>query len=163
MARLDESQKLLEETIERIRDIMAEMRPPMLDDYGLMATLRWYGELFSKSTGVAIAVRGDESTPRLPPTIEMALFRITQEALTNVAKHAQAKLATLTLEILAGSVRLTIADDGIGFDPTAHHRPGERPEWGLMTIRERAQAVGGSLGVKTTPGMGTCLIIEVPR
>jgi PAS domain S-box-containing protein len=160
-SRLNDSLKLLEETMERIRDVMAEMRPPVLDDYGLAAVLRWYGEQFAERTGVTTELQGEELTPRLPLAVEMTLFRITQEALTNVAKHARARQATITLEALAGGARLTIADDGVGFDLTAHHRPGARPEWGLMTMRERAEAVGGRLRVESAPGQGTRIIVEV--
>ncbi|MFZ1991603.1 MAG: ATP-binding protein, partial [Alphaproteobacteria bacterium] len=129
-SRIEDSQKLLEETIERIRDVMAELRPPVLDDYGLMATLRWYGERFSKQTNMATIIQGEELTPRLPAPVEIILFRIAQEALTNVAKHAHAKTVTVRLEELEDSVRLTIADDGVGFDHQTHHQQGAKPEWG---------------------------------
>jgi len=162
-ARLDDSLRLVTETAEHIRDVMADLRPPVLDDYGLLAALRWYGERFSQRTAVATVVQGEELAPRLPPAVEMALFCIAQEALTNVAKHAQARQVTMMLEGMAGGVRLTIADDGDGFDPTAPRRPGERPGWGLITMRERAQAVDGHLQVESAPGQGTRVVVEVGR
>jgi two-component system sensor histidine kinase UhpB len=161
--RIDDSLKLVEETVERIRDVMAELRPPVLDDYGVAAALHWYGNQFSERTGIAAVLQLDELSARLPSQWETALFRIAQEALTNVAKYAHAKTVTVMLEEFKDSIRLTIADDGIGFDPQTHHQPGAKPEWGLINMRERAQATGGSLTVETAPGKGTRIVVEVPR
>ena len=161
--RIDDSLKLVEETVERIRDVMAELRPPVLDDYGVSATLHWYGKQFSERTGIPTVLKVEELKPRLPLPAETALFRIAQEALTNVAKHAQAKNVTVGLKEFDKVIYLTIADDGVGFDPTAHHQPGARPEWGLINMRERAQAIGGQLSVETASGKGTQIIVEVPR
>lgn len=160
---LEDSQELLEETAERIRDVMAELRPPVLDDYGLLAALRWYGKRFSQRTGIETIVQGEEMTPRLSPAIEMALFAIAQEALTNVARHAQAVGVAVTLKGVAKGARLTIADDGVGFDPKVIHRPGERRGWGLITMRERAEAIGGHLQLEGAPGKGTMVVVEVTR
>ncbi|MDH7486386.1 MAG: PAS domain S-box protein [Anaerolineae bacterium] len=158
-ARLADCLTLVEETTGHIRDVMAELRPAVLDDYGLLAALHWYGQRFSQRTGIATMVQGQEPAPRLPPAVETALFRIVQEALTNVAKHAQARQVTVTLEPVDGGARLSIADDGVGFDPTVRRRAG----WGLMTMRERAQAVGGHLRVDSAPGKGTRVVVEVPK
>jgi PAS domain S-box-containing protein len=163
ITRIDDSLRLVEETVERIRDVMAELRPPVLDDYGVAAALNWYGKQFSERTGVATVLHLNELGTRLPSQAETALFRIAQEAMTNVAKYAHAKSVTLTFEEIEESVRLTIADDGIGFDPHTHHQPGAKPEWGLMNMRERAQAIGGSLAVETAPGEGTRIVVEVPK
>jgi two-component system sensor histidine kinase UhpB len=161
--RIDDSLKLVEETVERIRDVMVELRPPVLDDYGVSATLHWYGKQFSERTGIPAVLKVEELKPRLPLPEETALFRIAQEALTNVAKYAQAKNVTVGLKEFDKVIYLTIADDGVGFDPTAHHQPGARPEWGLINMRERAQTVGGTLNTETAPGKGTRIIVEVPR
>jgi two-component system sensor histidine kinase UhpB len=99
----------------------------------------------------------------LPHNVEIALFRVAQEALTNVIRHAQAQRATLTLEALPAAARLTLADDGQGFSPQRPRGPGERPRWGLITMRERAEAVGGSMQVVSAPGQGTSIILEVAR
>lgn len=163
VSRLDDSLKLVEETVVSIRDVMTELRPAVLDDYGLFSALRWYGEQFSGRTGIAAQVEGVELTPRLPAAVETALFRIAQEALTNVAKHAQAKQVTLTLEALDELARLIIADDGIGFFPTDPYRSGEHRGLGLDSLRERAEAAGGRLAVESAPGQGTRVIVEVPR
>jgi len=160
-ARLEDSLKLLEETALHIRDVMAELRPPVLDDYGLLAALQWYGEQFTKRTGVSSVIQGAEATPRLPLRLEAALFRITQEALTNVARHARARQVTMTLEELAQEVRLTIADDGTGFDFSFQSET--RSAWGLISMRERAEAVGGRFQVKSAPGEGTRIMVGVRK
>jgi len=156
-SRLDDSIALLEETAEHIRDVMGELRPAVLDDYGLLATLHWYAQRFRGRTGLTVVVQGEELTPRPPSAVETALFRIAQEALTNAAKHAKASQVTVTLEPVDGGARLTIADDGVGFDPAARRQAG----WGLMTMRERAEAVGAHLRVESAPGKGTQVVVEV--
>jgi two-component system NarL family sensor kinase len=92
----------------------------------------------------------------------LALFRIAQEALTNVSRHAQAKRVIVTEEVHNSTIRLTVADDGIGFDPAINQSEGYR-FWGLMTMAERALAVGGHCHVESQPGRGTRVIVEVSR
>jgi two-component system sensor histidine kinase UhpB len=161
--RLDDSLELVEQTTERIRDVMANLRPPVLDDYGLVAALRWYGDQFAKRTGVPVSIYGKEPAPRLTAQVENALFRIAQEALTNVAKHAQASHAEITLDLSNNGLQLTIADDGIGFAPEhlAEHK--DFQGWGLLTMNERSEAIGGSCQIKSNPLKGTQVIVEVPR
>jgi signal transduction histidine kinase len=162
-SRLDDSLALVEHTAEQIRDLMANLRPPVLDDYGLVAALHWYGGRFARRTHIGIAVHGEEPVPRLAAHVENALFRIAQEALTNVAKHAQATQVWVTVEVDRGTLSLLVADDGIGFD-TAHlaESNGDRG-WGLLTMTERAEGVGGRCRVESSPGQGTQVIVEVPR
>jgi len=161
--RLDDSLALVEQTTERIRDVMASLRPPVLDDYGLMAVLRWYGSQFTARTGLGVTVQGEEPEPRLVSRVENALFRITQEALTNVAKHAQASGVTVTVEVDDGAVRLVVADDGIGFDPQCVEKTDRRQRWGLLTMAERAEAVRGHCFIESRPQQGTQVVVEVPR
>ncbi|HZY41912.1 MAG TPA: GAF domain-containing sensor histidine kinase, partial [Anaerolineae bacterium] len=160
--RIDLSLELVAETIDRLRDVMADLRPPVLDDYGLRAALRWHGERFTRYTGLPVRLTGDEFAPRLPVAVELALFRIAQEALNNVARHAQATAVSLTLESAAGCARLIIADDGQGFLP-GQPPADQHPRWGLLTIRERAEAVDGHVHIESTPGQGTRLTVEVKR
>jgi len=162
-SRLDDSLSLVEQTTERVRDVMAHLRPPALDDYGLLAALHWYGEQFARRTDIAIAVEGEEPVPRLARRVENALFRIAQEALTNVAKHAQATHVRVTVEAEGGTLRLVVADDGIGFDPAHLSEPDEGRGWGLLTMTERAEAVGGSCRIESEPGQGAQVIVEVAR
>jgi signal transduction histidine kinase len=162
-SRLDDSLSLVEQTTQRIRDVMADLRPPVLDDYGMVAALHWYGEQFAGRTDIAVAVQGEEPIPRLTARVENALFRITQEALTNVAKHAQAAHVTVTVEVEGGTLRLVVADDGIGFDPAHLSEPEGGRGWGLLTMTERAEAIGGHCWIKSAPGQGTQVIVEVSR
>jgi two-component system sensor histidine kinase UhpB len=162
-SRLDDSLSLVEQTTERIRDVMADLRPPVLDDYGLVATLHWYAEQFERRTDIAIAVEGEEPVPRLAARVENALFRIAQEALTNVAKHAQATHVTVSVQLERETLRVVIADDGIGFDPAYLPEPDEGRGWGLLTMTERAEAVGGRCWVESDRGQGTQVIVEVAR
>jgi signal transduction histidine kinase len=162
-SRLDDSLVLVEQTTERIRDVMADLRPPVLDDYGLVAVLHWYGEQCALRTGLAIEVLGQEPDLRLPTRVENALFRIAQEALTNVTKHAQAVKVTVALEIDDQTVRLVVADDGVGFNPTRLAQPDGRQAWGLITMSERAEAVDGHCRIESRLGQGTRVVVEVPR
>lgn len=162
-SRLNDSLNLLEETVTKIRDVMTDLRPSVLDDYGLMAAIRWYGEQFSNRTGVEIVVEGREFEPRLSPEVEITLFRIVQELLTNVAKHSMASRVTVGLVEEAEKVTLTIADNGIGFDPLISDRSPGESGWGLLNTRERAESIGGKLVVESKPGQGTRVEIDIRR
>lgn len=159
--RLQRAQQLTGETIARIRDVMADLRPPALDDFGLLAALRTHAQPFAARLGIPVHVNGDEIEPRLAISVETALFRITQEALTNIAKHAHAHRVVINLDSNPGRVTLVIADDGTGFD-AGQGNP--RPEsWGLRNMRERAQAMDADLRIESSPGKGTRVIVEVSR
>jgi signal transduction histidine kinase len=159
---LEDSLSLVEQTAERIRDVMADLRPPVLDDYGLVAALRWYGEKISRRIDIPITVVGEDLEPRLDSRIENALFRIVQEALTNVAKHAQATHVIISVDIDRHILRLSVLDDGIGFDPQHLPETGEDQGWGLLSISERAEAVGGQAKIMSIPDQGTNVTAEVP-
>jgi PAS domain S-box-containing protein len=159
--RLDDSLSLVEATVDSIRDVMAELRPAVLDDYGLGAVLRWYAEDFSRRTGVSTSVVGNDPTPRLASATEGTLFRIVQESLTNVAKHARAQQATVMLESHPGRFCLSITDDGCGFDSSGIGQPTDHHGWGLMIMRERAESTGGQLRVESTMGHGTRVVVEL--
>jgi len=161
---LDESMALVEQTAERIRDVMADLRPPMLDDYGLVATLRWFGEQFASRTALSIGILGEEPAPRLAPPNENALFRVVTEALTNVAKHAQATQVTVSVECTDEALRIIVADDGRGFDPHIETEPGEDRGWGLITMAERIESVGGRFWIESGPNNdGTRVYAVVSR
>ena len=159
-SRLDDSLKLLEETIENIRNVMMSLRPSVLDDYGLPGVLRWYVEQFNRRTGVPASLVEQGSPRRLPLAAEETLFRIAQEALTNVAKYARAGKVVVTLDTTPHDSRLTIADDGCGFDPSGWQQPAKDHGWGLMIMRERAAAVGAELSVESAPGQGTRVTVS---
>jgi PAS domain S-box-containing protein len=162
VARLDDSLALLDATVDSIRGVMSELRPAVLDDYGLAAALHWYAEEFGRRSGIAATVTEREGTPRLAALVEGVLFRIAQEALTNVAKHAAAGKVQIGLGAQGGVLRLSVADDGRGFDASRVRPPTRQGGWGLMIMRERAESAGGRLHVESAPGNGTCVVVEVP-
>ncbi len=164
LAHIDDLSALINQTTTDVRDVMAELHPPMLDDHGLTAALEWYGHQFSKRFGINVTVHGQEPQPRLPASVENALFRITQEALTNVAKHARAATAAITITVEADKAFLQVKDDGIGFNAEASEQEATGDwGWGLATMTERAETVGGQCQVISAPGRGATVLVEVPR
>jgi signal transduction histidine kinase len=161
--RLEDSLHLVEETTVRTRDIMVELYPPVLNDYGLLATLRWFGEETTARTGLEVITAGEEPIPRLPREMEIALFRIVQEAVNNILKHASAKRVKIELESTPVLVRLTVSDDGVGFDPVSIVADRVRQSWGLLIMHGRADALGGRLRLNSCRGRGTDVIVEVGR
>jgi len=162
-ARVDDSVALLESTMDTIENVMSELRPPMLDDHGLAAALDWHARNFSKRTGIGVAVRAGEPALRPTPQIEIAFFRIAQEALNNVAKHARARHVEIALDHANGEYAMSVRDDGIGFDGVEDPSDKPKPGLGMVTMRERAQAVGGRFDVRALTGRGTRLTVRVPR
>ncbi len=160
---LEESLVLVKQTAECIRDVMANLRPPVLDDYGLVAALRWYGTQFASWAGLTVSVQAEEPVPRLAASVETALFRIAQEALTNVAKHAQATEATVLIAVEDGTICLAVTDNGLGFEPALSAELSGRHGWGLLSMTERAEAIGGQCHIESRPGRGTRVIVEVVR
>lgn len=110
-----------------------------------------------------MTVEGEEPTPRLAPPTEVALFRIAQEALANVSKHSQAAQVRVSVEGDHDTVQLIVADDGIGFDRAGLASPDGTRGWGLLTMTQRAEAVGGRCRIESRPGCGTRVVVEVPR
>lgn len=161
MARLKDMQGLLGAIVVNVRDIMSELRPPVLDDYGLLAALRHLLAKFAERTTIFADVKGDELSPRLPSVVETAMFRISQEALNNIAKHAQAQKVEVSLNEDSGRVTLEIADDGVGFNSEGMLQ--SKATWGIITMRERAETVGIGFRVESAPGSGTRVVLEVAR
>ncbi len=154
--------RLLEEATDRTRGVIADLRPPLLDDEGLSPALEWYAREFSRRTGISIRLWIEDPLPRLKPAVENALFRIIQEALTNVQRHARASEAVLSLEANERTLHLLIKDNGSGFD--AHRRTSHpsRLHWGLSIMKERATGVGGRLRIVSARGAGTQVLVEIP-
>ncbi len=161
-ARLEDSMVLVEEITEFTRGLMSDLRPPDMDLLGLVAAVGWYGERFSMRTGVDVLVEGEEIHPRPSPDVENNLFRIVQEVLTNIGKHARAGRARIRIGVVHGRLRLVITDDGVGFDPARARRGEERGGWGLLTMAERAEAIGGRFSLESEIGRGTRVTVEVP-
>jgi len=162
-ARLKDSQELVEATVDVITDVMADLRPPLLDDYGLLPALKAIAEQFSRRTGIAVGVRGPAHLEGLPKQMEISLCRIAQEALTNLAKHAHAENVKIEIALPPDQITLTISDDGIGFDPNTQPQHSGRPGWGMLTMRERAVALGGTLAIDSEPGLGTRVTVTLTR
>ncbi len=158
--RLNDSAQLVQDTVKAIRNVMTELRPLTLDDYGLDAAIREYAEQFARRHDIRVVFDPrEQELPRLGGNREMTIYRVTQEALTNVARHARAHLVTLALT-LDDAVTLTIHDDGVGFAPA----PGEKRTggYGLEIMRERVETIGGKLTINSTPGAGTTIEARVP-
>ena len=160
LGRIQDAQQIVQETVGRIRNVMAELRPPVLDDYGLPAALRWSGTQFAARTGVAVTVCAEDLSRRIPHSVETALFRAAQEALTNVAKHARATRVVVMMKMDGDAVSLTVEDDGCGFDLIAHGERKADAHWGLLSMRERVEAEGGIFRIESAPGQGTRVVVE---
>jgi PAS domain S-box-containing protein len=148
----------LQAPLAAVREMISQLRPAALEDYGLLAALRAHAARFERRTGIALAVIGAEDAAEIHPRLESALFQIARDALDNVARHSRAQRAVLELSSGGGVVQLTIRDDGAGFDPQAAP---PREAWGLTLMRERAAAIGAQLRVESAPGSGTRVCVRV--
>lgn len=151
-------------TLRETRKFIFDLRPMTLDDLGLFPTLKRYTQDLMNKTGLPVnfTPRGPEQ--RLPPTVEISLFRIAQEALSNVVNHAQARQAMVSLYVHEQGVTLTIEDDGVGFDvEQVRHSSQAHPTVGLTSMYERAEMLRTHLQVESIPGRGTRLEVTVPR
>ena len=144
------------ETLHDVRRLAVELRPKALDDFGLAAALERLRDTFSEQTGMRVDLES-RIRDRLPPDVETALYRIVQEALTNIVKHAQANAVSIVLARKAGAVTALIEDDGRGFN---HDGSGEG--LGLLGMGERLALLGGKLKVESSPGAGTTIVAKVP-
>lgn len=156
---LEAAISLCAETLEDTRHLSRLLRPTILDDLGLVAALRWLARSQAESTGVEVTAEIVEPLPPLDSDLQTLLFRVAQEALTNVAKHAGARSALLRLVARDGTLRLQVADDGRGCDPALALRGGGS---GLGGMRERLRLYGGQLEVHSVPGEGMRLRVVVP-
>jgi len=144
----------------RVRNLSLDLRPSMLDDLGLIPALRWLFQRYSEQTRIAVDFRSHEADRRFPPAVETAAYRVVQEALTNVARHAQVPAVTVQLWGEAERLLVQIEDAGQGFavEPTF----AARRSTGLEGMRERAELIGGTLTVESAPGQGTIIIADLP-
>ena len=151
-------------TLDRIHDLALELRPAVLDDLGLVAALERYAHDYERKHGIRVDFHARNlDTKRLAPQEETALYRIAQEALTNVARHAQTLNVGLLLEERDESTVLIVVDDGQGFDAEALlHSGAYADRLGLLGMEERASLIGGRLTIESRPGAGTAVFVEVP-
>jgi signal transduction histidine kinase len=160
--RLERMRGLLDGVEGDLRRLAHELRPTMLDDLGLLPALRSLAESVGRRAGLKITVTGPRDG-RLPSPVETVLYRVVQEALTNVSRHARATRAVVTVERGAAEARCAIADDGIGFVASSALKRDARPGLGLIGIRERLAVLGGSLRCETGEGdRGARLSIVIP-
>jgi signal transduction histidine kinase len=148
----------IDRTIATVRRISSELRPLVLDDLGLSAAASWYADQFSSRTGLVVELSLPDVDPERGDAVATALFRVLQESLTNVARHAQAEKVTVCLAFKNGVWSLSVSDDGLGFIP----KPGEPGDIGLVGMRERAQNLGGRFSVTSAPGQGTRIDVAIP-
>ena len=149
--------------LDELRQIITDLRPSQLDDLGLVAALQWYIGEFEKRYSIPIDFIVEGEQIRLPAEYEIVLFRITQEALTNIAKHANASYAAVMVQTYAGQICVIIEDDGRGFDPAAVlGDEAQLTGWGLLGIRERTLLLGGQYEIDSAPGRGTFIRVSIP-
>mgnify|MGYP005845653881 CR=1 FL=1 len=151
--------KIVGQVLEDVHDLAVQLRPSVLDDLGLPAALERLVHEWQKRNHLLADVVVHLGDERLPDPIETALYRIVQEALTNVARHAQARSVSVLVERRSNDIVAVIEDDGQGFEPGEAHRGGRL---GLLGIRERAELLGGSLTIESSPGQGTSLFVRLP-
>jgi signal transduction histidine kinase len=161
--RLEETRSLADQTLEQIRELSLNLRPAMLDDLGLVPTLRWYVNRYATRLNIEVELDAIGVEERLSPETETVLYRIMQEALTNAARHAQAHRVRIRLERKEATVTASIEDDGQGFDvEVVTGRKALEHGVGLLGIRERVASVGGNFSIESYLGQGTRLTIEIP-
>jgi signal transduction histidine kinase len=156
---MEEIQICVTDIIEQVREMSLKLRPSMLDDMGLIPTLKWHFERFTRQTGIHINHKNDEMPSRLPTDMETTAYRIVQEALTNVARHAGVKSVFVGLAVQEDTLWVEVVDHGRGFDPAAVL---EQPSSGLTGMRERAELAGGYLVVRSVLEQGTQVIAALP-
>ena len=160
---LEETVERLERTIEEARRVIADLRPTVLDDLGLATALRQKVDTIFLDEGIEVSYEAAIGEERLPASLEIALFRIAQEALANVCKHSQSERAHVVLKHAGGSVSLRVQDWGLGFNLSEVLNGGVRGERvGLSSMKERATLLGGTLEIFSGPGSGTLIMAEIP-
>ncbi len=158
-----EAKALALRTMDEIHRISLDLRPSILDDLGLVAALRWYSENRLERWGVKVHLDLPDEERRLPPATEVALFRVAQEAISNIARHSEAKNATITLEFTDGVAEMNLEDDGKGFNVAEVMGPEKSAAGlGILGMSERVSLLGGAMTVDSAPGKGTVVSVRVP-
>jgi PAS domain S-box-containing protein len=157
---INDTRDLLKQTIEDVRTLSYDLRPPMLVDFGLVPTLKWYIENFSQRANINVSLKVKDKGYRFPPQVELTLYRIVQEALTNVAKHSGASEVIIRLSKTDSTATLSVRDNGIGFDPD---KVLSAPKgMGLFNMKERVNLLGGSFDIISQSKKGTTLTFNIP-
>jgi signal transduction histidine kinase len=159
---LGEARTMTDRALQTVRDLSQLLHPPMLDDLGLAATLEWFLGAFSRRTGIAVDLAQDGDEERLVPELEMCLYRIVQEATTNIARHAEARTCRVSVRRAGTTARLVVEDDGRGFNVEEVVAPGGRAGLGLLGMQERVAGFGGVFRVESRVGQWTRVSVELP-
>jgi signal transduction histidine kinase len=159
--RLHDAREQVTALLQEVRTMSQVLRPPMLD-FGLVPTVAWYVEKFIERTGIDVDVRMPPEETRLPADVELLLYRVAQEALTNVAKHARARHVDVELEVSAAEVTLSVVDDGIGFEAERFRRRPSLAGVGLLGMRERVAYHRGRIDIRSRPQAGVSIVVTVP-
>ena len=160
-APLAESLTLIDEIVQQLRTFTFKIHPAMLEDLGLMPTLRWYAEQFEVQAGTQVAVVESGERHQLPGSLATYLFRAIKELINNAAKHGRAKNVVVAVHWRPGGMRVAIDDDGCGFDPALALAPQNRRGLGLAGIRERLVALDGRLAIESKPGKGARIMLDI--
>jgi PAS domain S-box-containing protein len=160
---LKECVRAVDQALDQVRSLSLNLHPPQLDELGLLAALRWHLDRQATAAKLTPQFSADPLPGRLHPDLEIACFRVAQEALTNVIRHSQAHEVSVEVRRRETELHLTIQDDGRGFDVVAaHERSMQGASMGLVGMRERTQLVGGRLECKSAPGQGTAIYAVFP-
>jgi signal transduction histidine kinase len=157
---LQNAQLLVNELMRRVREISLDLRPAMLDDLGLLPTLRWHFNRYTTQTGIEVLFKHHGVERRFAPDIETAIYRLVQEALTNIARHAQVDILTVRLWADEELLEVQIEDTGVGFDLDTVLAG--KTSSGLTGMRERVELLDGTFMIRSQPGQGTCLAVTMP-
>ncbi|MBI2304250.1 MAG: GAF domain-containing protein [Chloroflexi bacterium] len=160
---IDKSRAAAASALDELRRLIVELRPSVLDDLGLVPAIRWYAEKRLLESGVAVEFSAAGFEKRLPGELETTIFRTLQEAINNVAKHAQARQAKIALRVYDSMVQVTVEDDGRGFDTQVMNiSPIVTGHWGLVGMKERVALLGGTVTIWSQPGRGTKVTLDIP-
>lgn len=161
-AELEQLKELVRQSLKDVRQVIFDLRPMALDDLGLIPALRTFLKGFEEKAGMAVQATflGDER--RLEPSLEIAVFRLVQEATNNAARHSKAAQVWVRVEVGTGSIRAMVRDDGRGFDLQAALKDRESGRFGLVSMRERVELLEGQLDIVTAPGQGTRIDVAIP-
>jgi signal transduction histidine kinase len=161
--RLTEARTLTVRTLEELHRLIFDLRPSVLDDLGLLSAIRWYAERHLESRGISVRCEFSGIEARLTPELETALFRVAQEAITNIAKHSRADTVLIQILERDDDISIEIEDDGEGFDLSSLPPPAARERGlGLLGMRERVELFGGTIQIDSAPGRGTRIAVSAP-
>jgi signal transduction histidine kinase/PAS domain-containing protein len=155
--------KLTRQTLDGVHKLLFDLRPSVLDHLGLMPAIRWFAKSRLEPKGIRVNIQEEDHSCRLIPEAEIALFRVVQEAIINIARHSGARNVRISCGLTSERANIDIRDDGIGFDPSSLRPPLEKGHgFGLIGMSERLELVGGDFEITSIPGEGTCIGIHVP-